>query len=395
MAGALEGLKVLDLSRVVAGPLCTMMLADLGADVVKVERPGSGDDTRQWGPPFAGTESAYYMCLNRNKRSVTVDLKSQAGRDLVRRLALESDVLVENFKTGTLDRMGLGFDSLREENPGLIYCSVTGFGHTGPDAGQPGYDFAVQGRGGIMSLTGEIDGPPMKVGLAIVDVTAAMNATIAILAAVEARRRTGVGQSCDIALLDSHVAWLINRAGNYLVGGAEPRRYGNAAPSIVPYQAFKASDKWFTVAVGNDSQFRRFAEVIGAPELASNPRFATNPARVENREEVSAALSELLGRRPAQEWLELFYREKIPAAPINSVPEVLEDPQVLAREMVVELPHPTAGSIRMVGSPLKLSETPVSYRSHPPLLGEHTDEVLAELGYSEEQVSALKELGVV
>lgn len=395
MAGALEGLKVLDLSRVVAGPLCTMMLADLGADVVKVERPGTGDDTRQWGPPFVGTESAYYLCLNRNKRSVTADLKSEAGRNLVRRLALQSDVLVENFKTGTLDRLGLGYESLREENPGLIFCSVTGFGHTGPDADQPGYDFVIQGRGGIMSITGEADGPPMKVGLAIVDVTAAMNATIAVLAAVEARRRTGVGQMCDIALLDSHVAWLINHASNYLVGGELPRRYGNAAPNIMPYRSFKASDGWFNIAVGNDSQFRRFSELIGEPELGTDPRFATNPARLENGDELVAILSGHFERRPVAEWLDLFYEGKITAGPVKSIPEVFEDPQIIAREMIVDMPHPTAGSVRLVGSPLKLSGTPVTYRSHPPLLGEHTDEVLAELGYSEEQVSTFKAEGVV
>ncbi|MHB8869936.1 MAG: CaiB/BaiF CoA transferase family protein [Thermoleophilia bacterium] len=395
MAGALEGIKVLDLSRVLAGPLCAMMLADLGAEVIKVERPGGGDETREWGPPWAGTESAYYLCVNRNKRSITIDMKSDAGRDLVRSLARSADILVENFKTGTLERMGLGYESLRAENPGLIYCAITGYGQTGPDADQPGYDFAIQGRGGIMSITGEPDGPPMKVGLAIVDVTAAQNATIAVLAALEARRRTGGGQMVDISLLDSQVAWLINRASNYLVGGAVPKRYGNAHPNIVPYETFRASDKWFNVAVGNDSQFRRFADLIGAPDLAGDPRYATNPSRVEHRGELIATLSSYVARRPAQEWLDLFYREKIPAGPINSIPEVFADPQVQAREMVVEMPHPTAGSVRLVGSPLKLSGTPVAYERHPPLLGEHTDEVLAELGLAEEEITALHAEGVV
>ncbi|MBU2602330.1 MAG: CoA transferase [Actinobacteria bacterium] len=395
MAGALEGIRVLDLSRVLAGPLCAMMLADLGADVIKVERPGGGDETREWGPPWAGTESAYYLCVNRNKRSVTVDMKSDEGRALVRRLAADADILVENFKTGTLDRMGLGYEALKAENPGLIYCSITGFGQTGPDADQPGYDFAIQGRGGVMSITGEIDGPPMKVGLAIVDVTAAMNAAIAILAALESRHRTGVGQSIDISLLDSQVAWLINRASNYLVGGATPKRYGNAHPNIVPYETFRGSDKWFNVAVGNDSQFRRFTQLIDAPELASEPRFATNPMRVENRGELIATLAGYLERRPADEWLALFHREKIPAGPINSIPEVFEDPQVIAREMMVEMQHPTAGTIKLVGSPLKMSETPAAYYRHPPLLGEHTDEVLAELGYDESEVAALRASGTV
>lgn len=395
MAGALEGIKVLDVSRVLAGPLCAMMLADLGADVVKVERPGGGDETREWGPPWAGTESAYYLCVNRNKRSITIDMKSDRGRDLVRRLARDADILVENFKTGTMERMGLGYEVLRAENPGLIYCSITGYGQTGPDADQPGYDFAIQGRGGIMSITGETDGPPMKVGLAIVDVTAAQNAAIAVLAALEARRRTGEGQMVDISLLDSQVSWLINRASNYLVGGAVPKRYGNAHPNIVPYETFKASDKWFNVAVGNDSQFRRFADLIGAPELSSDPRFATNPGRVENRGELIDILAGFLERRSADEWLGLFYREKIPAGPINSIPEVFEDAQVLAREMVVDMPHPTAGTVRLVGSPLKLSGTPVTYERHPPLLGEHTDEVLAELGLTEGEISSLHAEGVV
>ncbi|HZK48899.1 MAG TPA: CaiB/BaiF CoA-transferase family protein [Thermoleophilia bacterium] len=395
MAGALEGLKVLDLSRVVAGPMCAMMLADLGADVIKVERPIAGDDTRTWGPPYVGTESAYYLCVNRNKRSITVDIKSEAGRDLVRRLARGSDVLVENYKTGNLDRLGLGYESLREENPGLIYCSITGYGHTGPDAYQPGYDFVIQGRGGIMSITGEADGPPMKVGLAIVDVTAAMNATIAVLAAVEARRRTGLGQMIDIALLDSHVAWLINHASNYLVAGEVSKRRGNSAPNITPYGSYKASDGWFNIAVGNDSQFRRLCELIGAPELSTDPRFATNPGRVENDAQLVAILGEHFAQRSTAEWLDLFYKGNIPAGPVKSIPEVMEDPQVLAREMIVELPHPTAGSVRLVGSPLKMSETPVTYRSPPPLLGEHTDQILVEFGYSEEQIAALRAEGVV
>ncbi|MCL5942613.1 MAG: CoA transferase [Actinobacteria bacterium] len=395
MAGALEGVKVLDLSRVLAGPLCTMMLADLGADVVKVERPGSGDETREWGPPWAGTESAYYLCVNRNKRSLTLDLKAEAGKAVIRRLAREADVVVENFKTGTLEAMGLGYEVLSADNPGLILCSITGYGHTGPDKDQPGYDFAIQGRGGIMSITGEPDGPPMKVGLAIVDVTAAQHAAIAVLAALRARERTGRGQCIDIALLDSQVSWLINRASNYLIGGAVPKRYGNAHPNIVPYETFRASDTWFNLAVGNDSQFRRFTRLIGAPELADDPRFVTNPARVEHRAELVSLLGTYLRRRTAAEWLELFRREKIPCGPINSIPEVFADPQVLAREMVVEMTHPTAGTVKLVGSPLKLSDTPVTFARHPPLLGEHTDEILAEAGYSREEIRELRERGVV
>jgi formyl-CoA transferase len=395
MAGALEGITVLDLSRVLAGPLCTMMLADLGAEVVKVERPGEGDETREWGPPWAGDESAYYLSVNRNKRGITVDLKAEEGREVVRRLAATADILVENFKTGTLDTMGLGYDDLTSLNPGLIFCSITGYGQTGPDRDQPGYDFAIQGRGGIMSITGEPGGPPMKVGLAIVDVTAAQYAAIAILAALEARRKTGRGQYIDISLLDSQVAWLVNRAGNYLVGGAEPERHGNAHPNIVPYESFRARDTWFNIAVGNDSQFARLALAVGAPELAVDPRFVTNPARVEHRLELVELLSALLRRRDAEEWLAVFRREKIPSGPINSIPEVFADPQVRAREMVVEMPHPTAGVVRLVGSPLKLNETPVAYVRHPPLLGEHTDEVLAELGYGADEVRSLRQHGIV
>jgi len=395
MAGALKGITVLDLSRVLAGPLCTMMLADLGAEVVKVERPGGGDETREWGPPWAGDESAYYLSVNRNKRGITVDLKAEEGREVVRRLAAKADILVENFKTGTLDKMGLGYDDLAPLNPGLIFCSITGYGHTGPDRDQPGYDFAIQGRGGIMSITGEPDGPPMKVGLAIVDVTAAQYAAVAILAALEARHTTGRGQRIDISLLDSQIAWLVNRAGNYLVGGAEPQRHGNAHPSIVPYESLRARDKWFTVAVGNDSQFARLAQTLGAPELASDPRFVSNPARVEHRLELVELLSGYFRRRDAEEWLTAFRREKIPGGPINSIPEALADPQVLARDMVIEMPHPTAGVVRLVGSPLKLSETPAAYVRHPPLLGEHTDEVLAELGYDADEVRSLRQHGIV
>lgn len=395
MPGALEGIRILDLSRVLAGPMCGMTLADLGADVIKVERPGCGDDTRHWGPPYAGSESAYYLALNRNKRSVTVDLSTDAGKGIVRQLAAQSDVVIENFKTGALDRMGLGYQDLNADNPGLVYCSITGYGRTGPDANKAGYDFAIQGRGGIMSITGEPDGQPMKVGLAIIDVLAALNASIAILAALRVRSQIGKGQHLDIALLDSECACLTNQASNYLVGGMEPKRIGNANPNIVPYQAVKASDEWFNIAVGNNQQFARLCSALDVPELAEDPRFATNPDRVKNRAQLIPLLAERFVTRTAVEWLQILRTASVPADPISSIPQVFSDEQVLAREMVVEMAHPTAGSVKVVGSPIKLSDTPVSYRRHPPLLGEHTEAILEELGYSEEEVKRLREEGVI
>jgi formyl-CoA transferase len=395
MPGALEGIRVLDLSRVLAGPMCGMTLGDMGADVVKVERPGYGDDSRQWGPPYAATESAYYLALNRNKRSVTANLSTEAGKGIVRQLAAKSDVLIENFKTGALDDMGLGYQDLSVGNPGLVYCSITGYGRTGPDKDKAGYDFAVQGRGGIMSITGEPKGGPMKVGLAIIDVLAALNACIAILAALRVRALTGKGQHIDIALLDSECACLTNQASNYLVGGIHPKRIGNANPNIVPYQSVKASDEWFNIAVGNAPQFARLCAALGVPGLAADPRFSTNPERVRNREELIPLLSERFLERTAAEWLQILRAENVPADPINTIPQVFADAQVLAREMLVEMPHPTAGSVKLVGSPLKLSDSPVSYLRHPPLLGEHTEEVLGELGYSDNEVKRLREEGAI
>jgi formyl-CoA transferase len=395
MPGALEGIRVLDLSRILAGPMCAMTLADLGADVVKVERPGSGDDVRQWGPPYAGTESAYYLALNRNKRSITINLSAEAGRNIVRQLAAQSDVVVENFKTGALDGMGLGYCDLSAGNPGLIYSSITGYGHTGPDKGKAGYDFAIQGRGGIMSITGEPDGQPMKVGLAIIDVLAALNACVGILASLHVRSQTGRGQHIDIALLDSECACLTNQASNYLVGGMNPGRVGNSNPNIVPYQAVKASDAWFNIAVGNNQQFARLCAALGAPELAADSRFAGNPDRVRNRQELVPLMAERFQQRTVTEWLDILRKENVPADPINSIPQVFSDEQVLAREMVVDMPHPTVGSVKLVGSPLKLSNNPVSYVRHPPLLGEHTDEILGELGYSDEEITHLREEGAI
>lgn len=393
----LSGIKVLDLSRVLAGPYCSMMLGDLGADVIKVERPGAGDDTRQWGPPEAGGEAAYYLCVNRNKRSITVDLKAPEGREIILALARRSDILLENYKVGTLDKLGLGYEDLRKENSGLIYCSITGFGLNGPYKDKPGYDFMIQGMGGLMSITGDPQGPPMKVGVAIVDIFAGLFASSAVLAALRYREKTGKGQHVDVALLDAVVACLANVGSNYLVSGEVPKRYGNAHPNIVPYEPFRTKDgTYINLAVGNDRQWRDFCRLAGAEHLADDPRFATNPQRVVHREALIPLVAELMLQKTADEWLEALDRLKIPCGPINTLDRVFSDPQVLAREMVVEVPHPTAGKVKLVASPMKFSDTHCEVRRHPPLLGEHTEEVLQrDLGYPPEKIASLRAAGVI
>lgn len=392
----LSGLRVLDLTRVLAGPYCTMMLADLGADVVKVERPDRGDDTRRWGPPWVGSESAYYISVNRNKKSVTVNLKTQEGREIVSRLSKRSDVLVENFRVGTMEKWRLDYDTLQDMNPGLIYCSLTGYGQTGPYRERSGYDFVVQAQGGIMSVTGPTEGPPSKVGVAIVDITAAMYATICILAALQERARSGRGQYIDIGLLDAQVAWLANVGSNYLVSGERPGRYGNAHPNIVPYQLFPTSDGYIAVAVGNDSQWQRLCALDDWADLASDERFASNAQRVVYRDRLVPILQERFQSRSSQDWHDALVAAGIPCSRINCVDEVLEDPHVLERDMLVELPHPTAGTVKLVGSPLKLSRTPVRFERAPPLLGQHTDEVLTDyLDYAPADIERLRDEGVV
>lgn len=408
---ALEGVRVLDLSRVLAGPWCTQTLADLGADVVKVERPPGGthpggDDTRTWGPPFLKdqqghdtSEAAYYLGANRNKRSVTIDIAHPEGRKLVLALAAQSDVLVENFKVGDMARHGLDAATLCARFPRLVYCSITGYGHTGPYRDNAGYDYAVQGIGGLMSVTGERDdlpgGGPQKVGVAVADLFTGMYATVAILAALRHRDATGQGQIIDMALLDTQVAMLANLGANYLVTGQAPQRAGNAHQNIVPYQVFAVADGHLILAVGNDAQFERFCRVAGCEELAADPRFNRNRGRVEQRAALIPLLENVLLQRTRKQWLAQLEAAKVPCGPINDLDDVFRDPQVQARQMTVTVPHPLNDSLRLVASPMKLSATPVQLRRAPPLLGQHTDEVLAQIGLGAAEIHALRTAGVI
>jgi formyl-CoA transferase len=371
-----------------------MILGDLGADVIKVEAPGRGDDTRHWGPPFdEGGESAYYLSVNRNKRSITLNLKTKQGLSILKELIKQSDILVENFRVGTLKEWGLSYEALQRLRPGLIYCTITGYGYTGPYREKPGYDFVIQAQGGVMSITGPAKGEPYKVGVAIVDISAGLYACNAILASLFAREQTGEGQRIDISLLDSQIAWLANVASNYLVSGKSPQRYGNAHPNIVPYQTFKARDGYFALGVGNDLQWKKLCEILGQSAWAKDPRFATNANRVENRDELIARLENLFKRHDIVHWFSKIEASGIPVAPINTIDHVFEDPQVLAREMKLNLPHPTAGTVPLVGSPLKIPTTPVDYRLPPPLLGEHNKEILEELlGLNAEEVEELRNM---
>ena len=404
MAGALSHIRVLDLSRILAGPWAGQILADLGADVIKVERPGPGDDTRGWGPPWIKDDqgqdtsvAAYYLCANRNKRSITVDITQPEGQDIVRRLAAQSDVVLENFKLGGLKQYGLDYDSLKAVNPRLVYCSITGFGQDGPYAPRAGYDFLIQGLGGLMSITGRPDGEPgagpMKVGVALTDILTGLYATNAVLAALAWREQSGEGQYIDMALLDVQVACLANQAMNYLATGSSPSRMGNAHPSIVPYQDFPTADGHMILAIGNDGQFARFCEVAGRPELAADARFATNRARVESRAELIPLLNEITATRTTAEWIGQLEARAVPCGPINGLAEVFADPQVQARGLAVTMPHPEAGEVPLVASPIRLSKTPVEYRRAPPLVGEHTDEILADLGVDAAGIAGLRERG--
>ena len=402
MKSALHGIRVLDLTRVLAGPWCSQNLADLGADVIKVERPGAGDDTRAWGPPFLkdreGRETgdaAYYLAANRNKRSVEIDLASPAGQQAVRELAKLSDVVLENYKVGQLKKYGLDYASLAAPNPRLVYCSVTGFGQTGPWAHRAGYDFIIQALGGLMSITGEADdrpgGGPQKVGVAVSDLMTGMYATQAVLAALLHRERTGEGQYIDVALLDVQVAMLANMNTNFLVSGQPPKRWGNAHPNIVPYQAFRAADQWIVVAVGNDDQYRRFCDLGGRADLYADERFARNRDRVRNREALVPLIATMIAQHPAAWWLEGLERAGVPCGPINDLAQVFENEQVRARGLRIDIERDDAGPVPLVGSPLKMSATPPGYRLPPPRLGQHTAEVLGELlGYDEAAIAAAR-----
>jgi formyl-CoA transferase len=406
-SGPLAGIRVLDLSRILAGPWCGQIFADLGADVIKVERPGKGDDTRAWGPPFLKDrdgketrEAAYFMCANRGKQSITLDIAKPEGQAIARELAQQADVLIENYKVGDLKRYGLDYDTLSTLNPRLIYCSITGFGQTGPFRERAGYDFMVQGMGGMMSITGERDdlpgGGPQKAGVAIADLMTGMYATVGLLAALEERHRSGKGQYIDMALLDTQVAWLANQNTNYLIGGEVPKRLGNAHPNVVPYQTFPTADGDVIIAVGNDGQFKRFCEAAGIPQLVSDSRFVNNTKRIENRDACSAAIAPAMKSKTTAEWIAVLEPLGVPCGPIHRLDEVFANPQIRARQMQVDVPHPLSGTVPLVANPIKFSRTPLRYDVPPPMLGEHTDQVLQQvLGKSPDEVSELRRKGIL
>lgn len=405
--GPLNHLRILDLSRVLAGPWCGQNLADLGADVIKIERPGKGDDTREWGPPFLKnaqgdntTEAAYYLAINRNKRSITLDISTPEGQSVIKKLVATSDVVIENYKVGQLKKYGLDYDSLKEIKKDLIYCSITGFGQTGPYAQRPGYDFIVQGMGGFMSVTGERDdlpgGGPQKAGVAITDIFTGMYATTSILAALAHRDKTGEGQSIDMALLDVQVAIMANMASNYLTTGVAPKRWGNAHPNVVPYQTFQTQDGWIIVATGNDSQYRKFVEAGGSPEMASDPRFLTNPLRIQNRDELIPMLREMTLKKSKQAWISLLEKVGVPCGPINDLSEVFENEQVIARNIKQTIHHPMGDMVNLVASPMRLSKTPATIRTPPPTLGQHTDEILEkELGIDSATIAQWRNQNII
>jgi formyl-CoA transferase len=399
----LNDIRILDITRALAGPYCTMMLGDLGADVIKVERPGVGDETRGWGPPFVGKpygpypgESAYFIAANRNKRSVTVNIQTKDGQEIVRKLTGISDVLVENYRTGDLDKLGLGYLDMHRLYPKLIYCSVSGYGRTGPYADRPGYDAIIQGEGGMMSITGPVEGPPSRVGIPITDITAGMFAATAILAALHARDITGEGQLVDISLFDSHLALLTNVASNYLVGGAPPRRLGNAHPNLVPYDSFSARDGWFILGVANEKQWRLLCDMLDRADLKADERFASNGKRVTSRAALVDELNKTFAQKNVDNWLADLVKAGLPCGRINSIPEVFAHPQTQARDMILESDHASAGTVKLTGFPYKFSHTPAEIQKPPPMLGQHTEEVLTSmLDYSREDVDELRNKGAI
>jgi len=392
--GALDGVKILDLSSALAGPYCTMMLADMGAEVIKVEPP-EGDVSRSWGPPFIEGESSYFLSINRNKKSIVINLKSEKGKEIVLKLAEKCDVFVENFRPGVAKRLGVDYETVKKVNPKIIYCSISGFGQEGPYRDYPAFDQILQGMGGLMSITGEPGRPPVKVGIPITDIAAGMFAAYGIVCALFYREKTGKGQYVDVSMLDSQVAWLTYQAGRYFATGEIPGPIGSGHPLIVPYQAFKTKDGYINIAAGNDNLFRSLCKVLGVEHLADDPRFNTNPKRVENREELVKILEEIFVQKTTSEWLELIRKAGVPCGPIYNVADVVNDPQVLFRKMVVEIDHPKSGRIKVTGVPVKLSESPGDVRLPPPMLGQHTVDILKFLGYSDEDISKLKDEGVV
>ena len=396
--GPLKGLRVLDLTRVLAGPTCTQMLGDLGAEVIKIERPGAGDDTRGFAPPTmpGTTESAYFVGVNRNKRSVTLDIATPEGQKIIKRLLEDTDIMVENFKVGALAKYGLGYEQVHAAFPSIIYCSITGFGQTGPYAPRPGYDALIQAMGGVMSLTGEIEGAPQKVGIPVADVFAGLYGCIGILAALRHREKTGDGQQVDIGMLDTHVAWLANQGMNYLATGENPPRLSNQHPNIVPYQVFPTADGYMVLSIGNDATFKRFCDAFAISHLLADPRFATNQARVENRQLVTETLTPTMRSRTTAEWVAQLETLKIGCGPINTLKQVFADPHVIARGMVIEMDHSTGVPVQVIANPVKLSETPADYRVAPPTLGEHTQEILGDLlGMSAREIARLRDKGIV
>ncbi len=392
----LTGYRVLDLSRILAGPICTMMLGDQGAEVIKVERPGSGDDTRTWGPPFSGGESAYYLCCNRNKRSIVVDLREPEGQQVVREMANVCDVLVENFTPGLTRRFGLDYETLSEINPKLVYASITAYGQDGPYRDRPGYDMVLSAVGGLMYITGENDGNPCKVGVAITDVLTGVQTSGAITSALLWRERSGRGQHLDISLLDVQVSGLANIASNYLVAGKEAQRWGTQHESIVPYQVFPTKDRPLAIAVANQKMWESFCRLVGREEWLADPRFKSNPKRVEHRDDLLPMIQELFAQKTCDDWMDLLVDAAIPAGPVNNMEHLFADPQILHRDMIAEVEHPTIGTLRLAGIPIKFSETPGVIRRPPPLCGQHSDEVLAELlGYSADRIEELKARGVI